>query len=150
MKLDTVNGWLLLADPLFEDSLASLENEVTRLAEANPSSYKTSKAAKRLAAISRLIVEVIPSNPAAAEFRLGKTLPTEFKHWRRAKFLQQYRLFFRYDSSAKIIIYSWINDQSTLRAYESKNDAYRTFVKMLESGRPPTTWTDLLASAELH
>ncbi len=150
MKLDTVNGWLLLADPLFEDSLATLENEVTRLAEANPGSYKNSKPAKRLAAISRLIFEVIPSNPAATEFRLGNTLPAEFKHWRRAKFLQQYRLFFRYDSSAKIIIYSWINDQSTLRAYESKNDAYKTFLKMLEGGRPPTTWADLLASAELH
>jgi toxin YhaV len=48
-------------------------------------------------------------------------------HWFRAKFFQQYRLFFRYHRESRIIIYAWVNDEESKRAYESASDAYRTF-----------------------
>ena len=35
----------------------------------------------------------------------------------------------------------------TLRAYQSKTDAYRVFRKMLDSGNPPDDWASLLAEA---
>jgi toxin YhaV len=146
LQIGEVNGWLLLGDPLFESALTELENEVSRLRDKDPVNYKNKNATKRLAAITRLIGEVIPADPSAREFRLGATLGPEFKHWRRAKFFQQYRLFFRYDSTTRIIIFSWINDAATKRAYESKNDAYAVFLKKLESGNPPTTWSELLES----
>lgn len=44
----------------------------------------------------------------------------------------------------KVIIYVWMNDEDTLRAYESKNDAYRVFQKMLDSGYPPEDFEELL------
>jgi toxin YhaV len=40
-----------------------------------------------------------------------------------------------------------VNDDSTLRAYESANDAYAVFRKMLKRGNPPDTWKELLAAA---
>src|ERR1700674_1237530 len=81
--------------------------------------------------------------------RQGGTLGEEYKHWFRAKFLQQFRLFFRYQQTegAKIIVLAWVNDDSTLRAYESANDAYAVFRKMLDRGNPPDTWKELLAAA---
>jgi len=38
-----------------------------------------------------------------------------------------------------------VNDEDTKRAYENSDDAYRVFRKMLESGRPPDDWDQLLA-----
>ena len=35
----------------------------------------------------------------------------------------------------------------TKRAYESSDDAYRVFRKMLENGNPPDDWSQLLAEA---
>ena len=103
---------------------------------------------QRLAAIRKLIFEVIPQDPGRAEFRQGKALGEQHTHWFRAKFFQQYRLFFRYHASSKIIVYAWVNDASTLRAYESKSDAYRVFRRMLDSGNPPDDWETLLVEAE--
>jgi len=68
--------------------------------------------------------------------------------WFRAKFFQQYRLFFRYHRESRIIIYAWVNDEDTKRAYESGSDAYRTFRRMLKSGNPPDEWEQLLRQAK--
>jgi toxin YhaV len=46
-----------------------------------------------------------------------------------------------------VIVYAWVNDEDTKRAYESSDDAYRVFGKMLESGHPPDDWDQLLAEA---
>ena len=56
--------------------------------------FDKKNATKRLAAIAKLAFEVIPQDPARAEYRQGNTLGEEHKHWFRAKFFQQYRLFF--------------------------------------------------------
>ena len=69
------------------------------------------------------------------------------KHWFRAKFFQQYRLFFRYHAPSKVIVFAWVNDEATKRAYESADDAYRVFRRMLDSGRPPSDWDELLVEA---
>jgi toxin YhaV len=65
----------------------------------------------------------------------------------RARFFQQYRLFFRYHAPSRVIIFAWVNDDASKRAYESSDDAYRVFRKMLESGRPPDDWDQLLTEA---
>jgi hypothetical protein len=36
-----------------------------------------------------------------------------------------------------VIVFAWVNDEDTKRAYESSDDAYRVFRKMLKSGHPP-------------
>jgi toxin YhaV len=46
-----------------------------------------------------------------------------------------------------VIVYAWVNDEDTKRAYESCDDAYRVFRKILESGHPPDDWNQLLAEA---
>jgi toxin YhaV len=92
--------------------------------------------------------EIIPQDPGRPEYRQGLSLGSEHKHWFRAKFFQQYRLFFRFHTSAKIIVYAWVNDETTLRAYNSKDDAYLVFKKMLDSGNPPGSWEALLAQSQ--
>lgn len=65
----------------------------------------------------------------------------------RAKFFQQYRLFFRFHLPSKTIVLAWVNDEDTKRAYDSGDDAYRVFRKMLGTGRPPDDWNALLKNA---
>ena len=140
-----VNGWTLYTHPLFLDQLERLTVSVERAAKKNPSGYAASADAKLLAAMRKLIFEVIPVDPARPEFRQGGTLGGNRKHWFRAKFGGgRFRLFFRYSTSAKIIIYAWVNDRDTLRTYGAKTDAYAAFKAMLDKGNPPEDWAALL------
>ena len=142
-----VNGWTLFAHPIFLDQLEALTAQVEALKSKDPTGYIKKNATKRLAAIAKLAFEVIPQDPARPEYRQGSTLGDENKHWFRAKFFQQYRLFFRFHAQAKVIVIAWVNDEDTKRAYESADDAYRVFRRMLDNGRPPSDWTKLLAEA---
>jgi toxin YhaV len=106
------------------------------------------KQAQRLKALTLAVWTKIPSNPSNPEFRLGNALGKEHTHWFRDKFLQQYRVFFRYSTKSEIIAYGWVNDEESLRAYGSKTDAYLVFKKMLESGRIPNDWDELIAESK--
>ncbi len=144
----TAHGWTLFAHPLFLEQLETLTREVEQLKEKDPEGYTKKNATKRLAAIHRLVFELIPEDPARVEYRQGRTLGGAHKHWFRAKFFQQYRLFFRFHTASRIIVYAWVNDTNTKRAYASQADAYRVFRQMLESGNPPNDWDELLACAQ--
>lgn len=143
-----VNGWCLLAHSLFLDQYEYLISEVEKNRKKNPAHYKEKNSAKRLAAITKLIFEKIPQDPTLPEYRQGSTLGDEYKHWFRAKFFQQYRLFFRYHLESKIIVCAWVNDETTKRAYNNKSDAYTVFKKMLSKGHPPDNWNNLLKEAK--
>lgn len=142
-----INGWTVFAHPLFLEQVERLTQQLEALRRKDPEGYVRMNASKRLAAILKLAFEVIPQDPGRPEYRQGGTLGEEHKHWFHAKFFQQYRLFFRYHAQSKIIVYAWINDEDTKRAYESGDDAYRVFRKMLENGHPPGDWVALLSEA---
>lgn len=142
-----INGWVLCAHPVFLTQYENLIAEVENLQKKDPANYKNKNSAKRLAAIQQLIFEKIPTDPTLPDYRLGATLGEEHKHWFRAKFFQQYRLFFRFHKDSKIIVYAWVNDDDTKRAYNSKTDAYNVFKKMLKNKRPPSDWDALLKEA---
>jgi len=142
-----VNGWRLYVHPLFDQQFRRLVEQVEALAANDPVGYKQQPAAKLLATINRHIREIIPRDPGAAEFRQGNTLGSDNRHWFRAKFHERYRLFYRFSSKEKVIIYAWVNDDRTLRKAGSKTDPYRVFRGMLEAGDPPNTVKQLLMRA---
>ncbi|NBR89424.1 MAG: type II toxin-antitoxin system YhaV family toxin [Rhodobacteraceae bacterium] len=142
-----VNGWSFFAHPVFLEQLEALIGEVETRRLHDPENWRKKNCTKRLAAIFRLISEVIPADPGAPVFRQGDTLGDQRKHWFRAKFFQQYRLFYRFNRDAKVIVLAWVNDDATLRAYGSKTDAYATFRNMLESGNPPDDFDALMREA---
>jgi len=145
-----IHRWTVFAHPLFLAQLETLVQQVTLLKAKDPVGYIKKNANKRLAAITQLAFDVIPQDPTRPEYRQGNTLGDDYKHWLRAKFFQQYRLFFRYHASSQVIVLAWVNDEGTKRAYESSDDAYRVFRKMLENGRPPDDWSQLLAEARVE
>ncbi len=135
------NGWRLYYFRVFKAALDELEAIVTELAGNDPEGYKSHPKTKLLASVYRAVTEVVPANPDAPEFRLGKTLGAGNTNWRRVKagMPDRYRLFFRFASSPlKIVVYVWFNDEDSLRKAGSKTDVYETFKRMLARGVVPS------------
>lgn len=143
-----VNGWSLFAHPLFLDQVEALIARVEGLKAKDPKTWRQkNSSSKRLAAITKLALEVIPQDPARTEYRQGGSLGDDRKNWFRAKFYQQYRLFFRFHAAQRVIVYAWVNDEDSKRPYESGDDACRVFRRMLDGGNPPDDWDSLLKEA---
>ena len=144
----TINGWTILAHPLFLDQLEKLIDAVETLRAKKPDEYGKHANTKLLAALNKLVFQTIPADPTATAYRQGSTLGNTHKHWFRAKFGNgRFRLFFRYDLNAKVIIFAWVNDETTLRTYGAKTDAYKVFRGMLDDGNPPDSWVALHKAA---
>jgi toxin YhaV len=79
------------------------------------------------------------------KFCLGHALGDKYKNWRRAKnhLPPRYRLFFKFFSSKKDIIYAWFNDEFTLRKNGSKSDVYQVFKSLLEREEIQDSYQDL-------
>jgi toxin YhaV len=143
-----VDGWTILAHPLLLDQLERLTAAVEAEKGRNPEAWAGTANAKVLVAVRTLIFETVPQDPARSEYRQGDTLGATRKHWFRAKFGNgRFRLFFRFHSRSKVIVFAWVNDDETLRTYGSKTDAYRVFKGMLDAGDPPDDWAALLKAA---
>lgn len=139
-----VNGWELFAHPLLLDQLEKLMAAVETEQVKKPDDYKDTTKFELLAALYELMFVTIPTDPTRPDYRQGNTLGDDYEHWFRAKFGgQRFRLFFRYDSKAKVIVFAWVNDEDSKRTYGSKTDAYAVFKKMLANGNPPDDWVAL-------
>lgn len=145
MPGEKVNGWFLLAHPLFLDQLERLTTTAEKEAAGNGGERP---ATKLLAHVLDLVFEKIPQNPGNPAYRHGGTLGGGNREWFRAKTGNgRFRLFFRFSSTSQVIIYAWLNDEHSLRTYGSKSDAHAVFASMLEEGNPPTGWPALYAAA---
>lgn len=144
------NAWQLYYHRAFKAALDELETVVKKLAADDPAGYKTHPKTRLLASVYRAVNQLVPANPDAADFRLGKTLGPANTHWRRVKkgMSERYRLFFRYASSpTKAIVYAWFNDEDSLRKAGSKTDVYETFKRMLARGVVPSGIDALLQNS---
>ena len=130
------------------EQLRKLEAAVARAQAQDPKGFESNANVKLLDALTTLILEVVPSDPNRDEYRQGNTMGPAFRHWRRAKIGRRFRLFFRFDSKTRIIIFTWVNDENTLRSSGAKTDPYIVFRKMLKSGHPPDDWDALLAASK--
>ncbi|MGE8061171.1 type II toxin-antitoxin system YhaV family toxin [Pseudomonas sp. NPDC089547] len=140
------HGWTLLFHEGVTLQLRKLQEAATRAELNDPQGFESNANVKLFRALSHLIMEAVPADPARDEFRQGNTLGTAYRHWRRAKIGRRFRLFFRYDSRSRVIVYAWVNDEHTLRSAGSKSDPYAVFEKMLGRGNPPDDWDSLIAA----
>lgn len=144
------HGWTLLFHTCMVEQLRRLHEASERARCKDPDAFHGNANVRLFRALNQLILETIPFDPGRDEYRQGKTLGTAHRHWRRAKIGRRFRLFFRYDSRSRTIVYAWVNDQQTLRAAGSKTDPYLVFKKMLKSGNPPDDWSALVAVSQSH
>lgn len=138
------HGWTLLFHDCVIGQLQKLHEAAKRAQQNDPTGFSSNSNARLFRALSQLMLDVVPSDPARREYRQGNTLGPNHRHWRRAKIGRRFRLFFRYDSRARVIVYAWVNDARTLRSSGSKSDPYAVFEKMLGRGNPPDDWNALV------
>ncbi len=141
------HGWTLLFHDCLVDQLHKLRRAAQGAQRNDPAGFASNANVKLFRALSRLMLEVIPSDPSRDEYRQGSTLGPRYRHWRRVRTGGRFRLFFRYDSRAKVIVYAWVNDRTTLRSSGSRTDPYTVFTKMLSRGNPPDDWASLMAGS---
>lgn len=142
------HGWTLLFHECLSEQLQKLETAVVSAQTQDPERFELNANVKLFNAIAHLILETVPSNPSREEFRQGNTMGPAFRHWRRAKIGRRLRLFFRFDSNTRIIVFAWVNDEHTLRSAGSRSDPYAVFQKMLQRGNPPDDWAALVSTSK--
>lgn len=142
------HGWALLFHDNLIEQMTKLRAAVLRAQENDRKGFGSNANVKFFRALVHLIQDVVPSDPAREEYRQGNTMGPAYRHWRRAKLGRRYRLFFRYDSKTKVIVYAWVNDEQTLRSSGSKSDPYAVFEKMLGRGNPPDDWSALVEASK--
>ena len=144
------HGWTLLFHDCLIEQLQKLTAAVQRARAQDPRAFESNANVKLFNTLATLILEVVTRNPNRDEYRQGTTMGPTFRHWRRAKIGRRFRLFFRFDSKTRIIIFAWVNDENTLRSSGAKTDPYMVFQKMLKSGHPPDDWDALLACSKAN
>lgn len=146
---DTRNGWTLYQHSAFRGQFDALVSGVEELAQTlHGKNYEEHPKVRFLARVRKLILDDIPSDPASKAYEQGNTLGPKHRHWKRAKFNERFRLFFRFHSGARIIVYAWMNDENILRARGARNDVYAAFAQRLKSGDPPDDWDDLFKGCD--
>jgi toxin YhaV len=141
------HGWNLLFHDCLIEQLQKLQEGALRAQAQDPAGFASNANVRLFEAVSKLILEAVPSDPNRDEYRQGNTVGSDDRHWCRAKIGQRFRLFFRFDSKSRVIIFAWINDEHTLRAAGSKNDPYGVFKRTLIGGNPPDNWNALQSAS---
>jgi len=143
-----VNGWTLLFHEALIGQVKTLADACRRARRADAKNFRSNANVKLFAALAKLLLEIIPADPTRPEHRQGNTLGEAYRHWFRAKFFGRFRLFFRYDSRSRIIVYTRVNDERSLRQRGGKSDPYEVFRRMLASGNPPNEWAALVGNSD--
>lgn len=143
------NGWLILYFFAFQERLNALEQAVLRIQQKKPEKFATHPTVKLLKAVVHAILVEVPEDPASPLFEQGNTLGEGHRHWRRVKrrLPPRYRLFFRFSSVQSNIVFAWLNDASSLRQDGAKTDVYRVFKCLLDQGKVPDSWDQLVAAS---
>ena len=142
------HGWNLLFHECLIEQLQKLNAAAVRAKAQHPEDFASNANVKLFNALADLIFDIVPREPNRDEYRQGNTMGPTFRHWRRAKIGRRFRLFFRFDSKTKFIIFAWVNDENTLRSSGARTDPYAIFQKMLKSGHPPDDWDALLVESK--
>jgi len=143
------HGWGLFGHKLLLDQLDKQSVAAERARLSNPAGWQGNANVKLLASLRDLMLDRVPRDPLAPEFRQGNTLGPTHRHWFRAKFgANRFQLFFRAESAARIVVYAWVHDRDTLRKAGAASDPYAVFASMLAAGNPPDDWPRLLAAAQ--
>lgn len=103
------HGWILLFHERVVKQMRRLQTAADRAQRTGaPGSVERNANLKLFQILSHLMLETIPSNPTRDEYHQCDTSESAHRCWRRAKIGQRIRLFFRYDSKARTVVFGLI------------------------------------------
>ena len=110
------HGWNLLFHEGLIEQLQKLQAAAQKAKAQDPQGFESNANLKLFNALAQLMLETVPSDPSRDEYRQGNTMGPAFRHWRRAKLGRRFRLFFRFDSKTRIIIFMAMMEAQTYLA----------------------------------
>lgn len=129
------HGWKLLYHPVFGDHYIKLRARARELkAELPAAEFKAHPDVKLVAAVKRVVIDTVPQDPNRPDFWLRANL-AKFRRLKGYGLPDRYRLFYVFSSTAKTIIYLYLNDSATLRKEGAATDPYEIFAGLVASGR---------------
>ena len=132
----------------FREQYHEIVETVEALRKNNPKTYKKHSKTKFLKRLHNVIYNDVLADPLNRKFQLSNTLK-KHREWRRVKggLPNRYRLFFRFYSKQKRIVFVWMNEEGTLRNKGGKYDVYTVFEGLLEKCLIPDNYKDLFKDA---
>jgi len=129
-----INGWLVLYGPEFARSYEQLRDEVRKLKSAlSTEAFQHHATVKLFAHIRRFVRELVPADPNAPDFMLGGGL-ARFRRGKGHGIPDRYRIIWVFSTKRRVIIFLYLNDESTLRKAGASTDPYEVFRRLLHQG----------------
>jgi toxin YhaV len=129
-----INGWLVLLHPEFAARYDELRQRARQLrGELSDDEFRKHSIVKLAASVQRLVTQIVPQDPNRLEFQLRGPL-AQYRRAKKHGLPPRYRLFWIFSSRERIIIFLYLNDDSTLRKEGDKNDPYEVFERMVRRG----------------
>ena len=139
------NGWKLFYHPVFGDRYAELLDRARVLKKRlGNDEFVRHPDVKLVAAVRRVVLEIIPENPNRPDFWLRDDL-AKFRRVKHYGLPDRYRLFYVFSEQQKVVIVLYLNESGTLRKDGAKTDPYEVFGEMLRSGRIGSDFDENLA-----
>ncbi len=131
------HGWTLLFHDHVIEQLRGLQARAERAKQDDPQGCEGYANLGLFQTLSRLILEVVPRNPSRDAYVPDSMQGQIGGHWRRVEIGRSFRLFFRYDSKARVIVFARVHEEQALRSAVSKSVHAATFAKKIGHGNPP-------------
>jgi len=139
------NGWKLFYHPVFGDHYAQLRDRARLLKKhLSNAEFVGHPDVKLVAAVRRVVLEIIPEDPNRPDFWLRGDL-ARFRRVKRYGLPDRYRLFYVFSEQRKALIILYLNDSRTLRKQGAKSDPYEVFGQLLRSGQIGSDFDENLA-----
>ena len=143
------HGWNLLFHEGLIEQLQKLQTAAQKAQTQDPQGFESNANVKLFNALAQLMLETVPSDPSRDEYRQGNTMGPAFRHWRRAKLGRRFRLFFRFDSKTRIIIFmAMMEAQTYLAKRQARADLNAFDAVMARTGGEPPREGDRILPAQ--
>ena len=140
------NGCKIYFHPAFLQDYNELVSRTDQLKlRLSPDEFAKHPQVKLLKSLIRLITEIIPADPTATYFQLHGDL-SNYKRVKKMGLEKRHRLFFKYNEDKKEIVILWLGFP---RKQGDKRDCYTVFTKMVESGKFPDSFKELVEDSSI-
>ena len=119
------HGWTLLFHEGFIEQLRKVQAAAVPLSDSEPQQFDGDANAKLFQALSHWVMDAVPGDPSRDGFRHCNIAEPAHSNWRCAKIGRRFRLFFRYDARAKVIVFAALKDWTALDATVTKAQRQR-------------------------
>ena len=143
------HSWNLLFHDGLIEQLQKLQTAAQKAQTQDTQGFESNANVKLFNALAQLMLETVPSDPSRDEYRQGNTMGPAFRHWRRAKLGRRFRLFFRFDSKTRIIIFmAMMEAQTYLAKRQARADLNAFDAVMARTGGEPPREGDRILPAQ--